>query len=276
MAESFHLTWPSPPSALSLGAREVHVWTARLNLPPERAAAYEATLSPDERTRAARFFFERDSRRFAAGRGMLRAILGHYLGQMPAQIRFDYSERGKPSLSSSGKSEQLHFNLAHSDELAVVAVSKISGIGVDVEKLRPIKDFAEIAERFFSGRENKALKSAPEHERELCFFNLWTRKEAWLKATGDGIGELLNQVEVSFNPGEPARLLRLFNSATGAKKWSLQELHPAPGYVGALAVRATDFQVHCWRWPEEKILTQSAAALTTLPFLRLTSHEHRL
>jgi 4'-phosphopantetheinyl transferase len=273
MAEISNIPWPMPPAGFSLGAHDVHVWTAALVLPPERVAMHEASLSSDEHARAARFLFARDRRRFVAGRGILRAILGCYLQRPPAQIRFNYNPRGKPSLAGLSSQEQIHFNLAHSDDLAVFAVSRIAGIGIDLEMLRAMNDAEAIAERFFSTHESKLLKSLPSSQKQAGFFNLWTRKEAWLKAAGEGIGELLNQVEVSLRPGEPARLLSISNDAKAASKWSLRELAPAPGYVGALAVPSTDFQMHCWSWREQTVrLPSPALSFAPEPGLTLTNH----
>jgi 4'-phosphopantetheinyl transferase len=274
MAETLHIDWPTPPAGFSLGAHDVHVWAATLLLPQERAAIYESSLSTDERTRTARFMFERDRRRFVAGRGILRAILSNYVQRQPAQIRFNYSEHGKPSLAGLSSNEQIHFNLAHSEDLAVVAVSRIPVIGIDVERLRPMNDAEGIAERFFSARESKLLKSLPSDQKLTGFFNLWTRKEAWLKATGEGLGESLDQIEVSLRPGEPAWLLSIFNDVQAAEKWTLRELVPAPGYLGALAVPTNDFQAHCWRWPDETIPAMMLPPGNSIALSQ--SHEQRI
>jgi 4'-phosphopantetheinyl transferase len=258
MAESYDIQWPMPPAGFSLGSGDVHVWAACLQAPREHAAIYESSLSTDELERASRFLFQRDRNRFVAGRGMLRSLLGHYLAQQPAQIQIAYSQRGKPSLADLPSDGQIHFNLAHSDDLAVFAISRIPGIGIDLERLRPVTEAEAIAEQFFSPRETQALKTLPSGQKETAFFNLWTRKEAWLKATGEGIGELLNQVEVSLKPGDPARLLSIFEDANAAAEWTLRELVPAPGFLGALAVPAKDFTTHCWRWQEERFSSHIA------------------
>lgn len=252
-----NIQWPVPPASFPLGAKDVHVWAANLCPASTQAALYESSLSPDELTRASRFLFQRDRIRFVAGRGILRYLLAHYLGQLPAHIQIVYGHHGKPALANMPSGGPLHFNLAHSDDLAVFAISRISGIGIDVERLRPLNDAESIAERFFSARETKVLKTLPSSQKETGFFNLWTRKEAWLKATGEGIGELLSQVEVSLKPGEPARLLSLFDDPHAASKWTLREIVPAPGYLGALAAPTNDLTVHCWQWPKENILTVS-------------------
>ncbi|MDB6020646.1 MAG: phosphopantetheine--protein transferase [Pedosphaera sp.] len=250
--KNLELNWPRPSSAeWSLGTREVHVWAASLLTAPQRAAAFALTLSPDEQTRAGRFLFDRDRSRFVAGRGLLRSILGPYLRQEPGQIKFDYAERGKPSLACQTEKEGLHFNLAHSEDLAVFAVCKVCPVGVDVERLRPMKDAEDIAERFFSARETAQLKSLPAEQKQAGFFNLWTRKEAWLKATGEGICEMLGEVEVSMLPGEPARLLSIFKDVRAAAKWTMHDFNPAAGFKAALAVPCPGLQIQCRSWSDE-------------------------
>lgn len=260
MAETPLIQWPKPPREFSLGNRDVQVWAAPLLVLADQAAAYEASLSSDEQARAARFLFERDRRRFIICRGILRAILGRLLQIQPAQIRFTYGHHGKPALAELPVTGELHFNLAHSEDLAVFAVSRIRGIGIDVERRRPIDDAESIADRFFSTHESRQLKSLPAQKKQDGFFNLWTRKEAWLKAAGEGLGEMLNQIEVSLHPDEPARLLSIFNDPKAAAGWSLRELAPAYDFVGALAIPATDFQMHCWSWQP-----QVAPAMQALP-----------
>jgi 4'-phosphopantetheinyl transferase len=121
-------------------------------------------------------------------------------------------------------------------------------VGVDVERIRTLSDAEGVAGRFFSERESNGLKALSANQRPAAFFNLWTRKEAWLKATGDGIGGGLNQVEVTFEADEPARLISLFGNAESARDWSLIALNPAPEFVGALAVPAREVRVSCWHW----------------------------
>lgn len=143
------INWPAPPALWKLGAHEAHVWAATLANSPERISCCSKTLSPDEMERAACYHFDRDRRRFIAGRGALRAILGRYLGQEPARLKFDYSARGKPALAGCAGDKMLQFNLAHSDDLMLLAVTRVSAIGVDVERLRPLNEAENIAERFF-------------------------------------------------------------------------------------------------------------------------------
>lgn len=244
------IDWPEPPALWSLGAREAHVWAATLSQNGGYFARCAEVLSPDELERAGRFHFERDRRRFVAGRGQLRHILGHYAGQKPSELKFAYSERGKPALADCRGHEALNFNVAHSDELMLVAVSRDCAIGVDVEQLRMVKDYEDVAKRFFSARESSGLRALPDGEKPKAFFNLWTRKEAYLKATGAGIGESLSEAEVSFLANEPARFISLFGDRHAGDHWRLCELDPAAGFVAALAVGTPDAEVKGWRWTE--------------------------
>lgn len=140
----------------------------------------------------------------------------------------------------------LHFNLSHSAEIAVLGVTRVGEIGVDVEFIRPVDRMDELVARFFSIRETESFKPVPIADKPGAFFNLWTRKEAWLKATGEGITGSLAEVEVSFLPGELARLIALGKDNEEARHWTLHAFKPAPGYVGALAVRARDVAIEFW------------------------------
>src|ERR1700722_17902198 len=134
------INWPAPPASLFLGVGEVHVLAATLAVSAEHICRCSKALSPDEMDRAERYHFDRDRRRFIAGRGLLRSVLGHYLGQQPVQLKFDYGARGKPALAGCDRDEMLHFNLAHSDDLLVLAVTRACPVGIDVERLRPMND----------------------------------------------------------------------------------------------------------------------------------------
>src|SRR5581483_7473345 len=162
----------------SLNTGEVQIWAAPLVQAKERQSELARTLSPDETARAERFHFDRDRNRFIAGRGLLRAILGRYLGLKPAQLAFEYTVRGKPAVHSSCGNHALHFNLAHSDDLALFALTSICRLGIDVERIRPLSDADGIANRFFSARESEGLRILPAAQKPAAFFNLWTRKEA--------------------------------------------------------------------------------------------------
>jgi 4'-phosphopantetheinyl transferase len=180
----------------------------------------------------------------------LRKILGSYLKAHPREIAFRYGKNGKPELLQPHQSPTLHFNLAHSADLAVLAVASFGPVGVDIERVRPIGELDGIAAQFFSQDEKDGLAALPDEERQAAFYRLWTRKEAFLKATGEGIADSLAEVEINFSPTEPARLLRLFGDTVTARHWTILELDPAPNFIGALAVQARDLQIKRWRWIE--------------------------
>jgi 4'-phosphopantetheinyl transferase len=201
-------------------------------------------LAPGEAERAARFRFEGGRHRAIAGRGQLRAVLGRCLGADPAALEFSYGPHGKPALAGVWSGSGWHFNLAHSADLALLAVTRSGPVGVDVERLRPLADAGQLVSRFFSPREDAAFRPLPEDRKAAAFFRLWTRKEAWLKATGEGIAHSLDRVEVSFLPGEPARFLSLPEGPAALSRWRLHDLDCAPGFVAALAVVADAGPIH--------------------------------
>jgi medium-chain acyl-[acyl-carrier-protein] hydrolase len=236
--------WPAVAAVPALGANDVHVWRAPLEQPPPSLEALEQTLSPDERQRAERFHFPRDRRHFIAGRGILRTLLSRYLGQRPDEIQFCYNPHGKPRLCP--ETTGLHFNLAHSHGLALYAVSRGRELGVDLERVRADFDGEQLAQRFFSPREAAGLRSLPAAQRREAFFSCWTRKEAYLKATGMGLSLALDRFDVSLAPAAAALLATRHDSAE-ARRWSLCDLAPGLGYTGALAVEG-----HGWRlWSAE-------------------------
>jgi len=239
------IDWPQPPAAPEFGPADVHIWAAALEGEPAR---WTNLLSPAELDRAAAFHFELHRRRFIVGRGLLRSILSRYLGVPPEQVEFAYGSQGKPELSGGLAANGLRFNLAHSEDLAIVAITRLGAVGVDLEKIAPLDNIDDLVARFFSARENARFQQLSVEQKAPAFFNLWTRKEAWLKATGEGIAHALNLVEVSFLPGEPARLLSIPEHLSGGAHWSLYELAPAGHFAAALAVAGEGINLQCWRW----------------------------
>jgi 4'-phosphopantetheinyl transferase len=242
--------WSSPPAGVVLSSEDVHVWSALLDQPMPLFRKLAETLSVDEWMRGKRYYTERDRTRFVVRRGVLRMLLGRYLDVEPHQIQFRYGPYGKPVLAWPAISRHIHFNLSHSDGLGLYAVTRDRQIGVDVERVRPLPDAEQIALHFFSPRENAALHALSSNERQEAFFNCWTRKEAYLKATGGGLACPLNTFEVSLTPGEPTRLLSNSSDPQELTRWSLQTLTPAPGYVAALAIMGNSLHVACWHWSE--------------------------
>jgi 4'-phosphopantetheinyl transferase len=243
--------WRLPPAEPALASDEVHVWRASLSLPAARVDELRQTLSADELERAQSYHFLKDRRHFIGARGVLRSILGRYLKLEPQQLRFCYSSHGKPALESgAGRPGDLSFNVAHSGQLALFALTLNRRIGVDLERLRADLDYQQIAEQLFSPQERRALHAIAADLKPKAFINCWARKEAYLKATGEGLSTPLAQFAVSLAPGEPARLLDNTSDPREVTRWSLQELWPGPGYAGALAVEGAGWHLRCWQWLE--------------------------
>jgi len=241
---------PSRPSSFQLASDEVHSWCASLDVPPETSARLYAALSPDERTRSARFQFERDQQRFIVARGVLRDLLGRYLQTQPSQISFVYNAFGKPDLSPEF-GNRLKFNLSHSAGLALIAIATASNVGVDLEYIRAQSDYTDIARRFFSTAEVDYLIALPSHIYAEAFFSCWTKKEAYLKACGEGLAIPLNSfsVPLTTDPAHaPVDLYVASKDIVPAKRWSLYALRPAPGYTGALVIEGTGWRLRQWQW----------------------------
>jgi len=229
----------APPPELE--ADEAHVWRVRLG-DAGLAERYWNVLSEEERRRARRFYREEHRTRYVVAHGALRCILAIYVGERPETLEFITGEHGKPALTASDGADPpgIQFNLSHSEDLALVAVARGRSVGVDLEKWSEETEHLELAERFFSPVERDALRALA-HARELVvpgFFAAWSRKEAYLKASGHGIARGLHHFDVSLAPGEPARILgdRLDDGATG--RWAMHALEPAPRYSAALVVAA--------------------------------------
>jgi len=244
-------SWLTPPAKLDLGESEVHVWRASLEAGPEHYQRLEHVLSTEERAQAARFHFQRDRNHYIAGRGLLRRILAGYLGLDPAQLKFSVNAFGKPALSAWPGQPSLQFNLSHSHGLALFGVARHLQNGIDIEFIRP--DFAteDIAKRFFSPREVATLLQLPAEARTEAFFNCWTRKEAFIKARGEGLSIPLNSFDVALAPGDAPALLHSAHDPEAPSRWSIQALHPGPGYAGALAVEGKGSELRCWACPIE-------------------------
>ncbi|HEY0100012.1 MAG TPA: 4'-phosphopantetheinyl transferase superfamily protein [Pyrinomonadaceae bacterium] len=238
--------WLSPPERTLLADGEVHVWRAELNPDGSVLGELAEALSPDERLRASKFHFQRDRDHFVAARGRLREILSRYAGTAAGRLRFSYDKYGKPSLVGEAGGGALRFNVSHSNGVALYAVTVGHEVGVDVEFVR--EDFAslEIAERFFSRREVAALLALAPGQRASAFFDCWTRKEAYIKARGEGLSHPLHLFTVSLAPGQPAALLYTEDDEQEAARWSLVELFPGAGYRGALAVEGGAPSLRCW------------------------------
>lgn len=242
--------WDAPPADFTLSSNDIHIWCACIDLPSLQVQQLAQILSEDELKRAERFYFEQHRNRFIVRRGILRTILSRYLSMEPNQLQFDYGSRGKPTLAETCGGDKLRFNLSDSHGFALYAVTGDRDLGVDIEQIRSIEDAEQIAKRFFSPQEYAVLRDLAPSQKQAAFFNCWTRKEAYVKAVGDGLSLPLDGFDVSLSPGEPARLLSIKGDPQSAAHWFLQDLNPVPGYVGAIAVEGFGFSISCWQWLE--------------------------
>ncbi|MEP6707251.1 MAG: 4'-phosphopantetheinyl transferase superfamily protein [Pyrinomonadaceae bacterium] len=183
-------------------------------------------------------------------RGILRRLLGRYLEMEPDRLRFSYGPHGRPALVEPDVGRGLCFNLSHSNGLALYAFTRHREIGIDIERVRPEMVNEQIAERFFAPEEVTSLRALRSDIQLEAFFHCWTRKEAFIKAGGEGLSLPLDRFVVSLRPGEPAAILSIEGDAETAALWSLREIRPGTGYVAALAVKGHGWRLKCWEWPE--------------------------
>jgi 4'-phosphopantetheinyl transferase len=232
---------PQPESgALKHGV--AHAWIVGLDADAQTLRRMYGLLAPAERVRAARFAFDRDRRTYVMSHGVLRRILGWCCQENPGKLRFRPGARGKPYLVDGPAG--LEFNLSHCDGFCVVGVAHGPAIGVDIERVRAIDDMEQLARQCFSPAERRELGAVPAAHRTKAFFNGWTRKEAFIKAVGDGLSYPLEHFDVTLAPGGAPRVLAIGGSARAAAVWSLSAFEPAPDVRAAVAVAAPGVTVH--------------------------------
>ena len=235
--------WYPAPAEPRSDENEIHIWRSRLDICQSMVERFETTLASDELTRAARFMFPRDRDRFVAGRGILRDILGRYLHCRSYAVTFVYDHVGKPTLASRHSGSPIRFNLSHSQDIGVFAISCNREVGVDIEAVRRDIAWDDVAEHCFSAGERTELQSLPPDTRAEGFFLGWTRKEAYVKALGLGLGAPLDGFDVSLTPGLPERL-----TSPDCRPWVLRSFSPADGYVGAVVTEGEELQFRFWDW----------------------------
>jgi len=207
------------------------------------------TLSPDERERAEKFLFDHARTTFILTRGVLRAVLGAFTGKDPSEIAFVYETHGKPVLQGEAENK-IHFNVSHTKEKALIAVTRVGDVGIDVEYIRALKYGSRIAERFFAEEEIKSLRALPKRLQRKAFFTCWARKESFIKAKGGGLTIPLRSFAVSVDPRKPAQLMRTDWDENEARLWSVLDIQMSEKYVAALSVRGENI-ILCrrdWRY----------------------------
>jgi 4'-phosphopantetheinyl transferase len=230
-------------TAEPLAAEEIHIWQAPLDVGGDQADRWSRLLSEDERARAARFHFERDRVRYVAGRAQLRMLLADYVDAEPESLVFRYGENGKPALATPAP----HFNLSNSGALALIAITADAEVGIDVELYNQSFGAERIPERFFAPDEVHALRALPEHLQPRGFLELWTRKEAFIKARGDGLSLALDSFSVTLGQGR-ASLIRTGWSQNEPDQWSLLDLSDKDGeFVAAVAAKTEGWSVVRYR-----------------------------
>lgn len=205
-------------------------------------------LSPDEVRSANAFHFEKHRQRFIAARGTMRQILGACAGIAPEELVFAYGAKGKPELAGEGARSGIKFNLSHSEDIAILAVTRGLTVGIDIEWINREIATEELAERFFAAGEVRRLQALPATERRNAFFTCWTRKEAYIKALGDGLSVPLDSFEVAFGPGVPAALLQVRVNPDEVARWSMYDIEVTQGYRAALLVEGKGHRLRYWQW----------------------------
>ena len=235
----------------SIAPNDVHVWLMWHRDAPLSVDELLDRLSVDEQMRAARFLNERAKREFCLTRYALRSLLGRYGIGDPDEIEFAYGEHGKPRLAADHKSvdSRLQFNVAHTRHLSAFAFAHNDSVGVDVEFRRAVNDADRIVEGKFAKEEREVYSSAAADARKELFFRGWTRKEAFIKATGEGLCRSLESFAVTIHDEDTTSFLRIDDDALS--KWSLFSLAIGHDHSGAIAIRNSDATVTTreWRFP---------------------------
>jgi 4'-phosphopantetheinyl transferase len=240
--------WQIPRTSLILSSNDVHLWRAKLDQSNECVKQLTQMLSDEEQRKTERFHFDKDRKRFIVSHGVLRTILSRYLDVEPNRLRFGYRSHGKPYLVEKLNGEEVCFNLSHSHSMSLYAFTRSRQIGVDIEYIHPITEADQIVARFFSSNEHAMWQQLPKGQKQEAFFNCWTRKEAYIKARGEGLSLPLDQFDMSFDPDKPPALSVTRGASDESSRWLLRVLQTDPGYVAALVVEGYDWQLKCWEW----------------------------
>lgn len=243
-------------SNFKLYYKTVDIWEINLTRSPQHLEFYQSILADDELKRAKKFKFERDQQAFIIARGTLRIILSHYLNLSPEQIKFKYSSKGKPSLDQDPS--PLYFNLSHAYAKAIYAIALEENIGIDIEYIREI-EVLSLAKRFFCDSEYRWLNALDSEAQYPAFFRLWTCKEAYLKATGEGLVGL-QDVEIVTPLDSNLKILKISQDSALAKNWTLQSIETAENYIATLAIKGINYQFKYYQWSQEEEIEYNTIA----------------
>jgi 4'-phosphopantetheinyl transferase len=233
---------------IDVGKNEVLVYHIDTDIDDSHAFALSKLLTSEELQRANNFYFERDRKTYIITRGILRTILGSLIRKNPSELQISYTTYGRPFLISNKNTPDIRFNVSHSHDRALIAITKGRNVGVDIEYIRPLRYEDRISERFFSLKENEALRSLPKNIQHRAFFTCWTRKEAFIKAKGGGLTIPLKSFTVTLIPGEPAELLQTDRNIEKVKRWCFFDLDIGTKYVAAVAVEAQHININYLSW----------------------------
>lgn len=236
-------------STLTVGV--VDIWQIPLSIQATRIRDCRSILSQDENQRADRFYFDRDRNRFIAARSATRRILSMYVEMAPGDLVFCYGLKGKPELSAQQAGREIKFNLSHSRDVGLLTVARAQSVGVDIEFID--YDFAsdEIATRFFSVKEVDTWRNLSSSQKAGAFFSCWTRKEAYIKALGEGLSVPLDSFDVAFGPGVEAALLRVASLPHEVARWSMYNVEAPAGYAAALVIEGQGHRLRRRPWEPE-------------------------
>ena len=239
-------------SGVELGESDVDLWKVSLDMPRNQIDELYYTLSGVEQRKADYFRFAEQRSSYIISYGILRKVLGAYLKMNPVELNFNYGKNGKPVLAGVPSDEMIHFNMSSSRNLTVIAISRYYEIGIDIEYIGDIPEIDRTANQFFSKAEADVFHALPVYEKTKAFYNCWTRKQAFLKAIGNGSLYPLKTFDVTLAPHEPAQLLRVKGKPQEASRWSIQAIMPETNYTGAIAVRNFNFQLKIYEdWYRE-------------------------
>lgn len=242
---NFPEPWLSPPFDPFVPPGTIDIWRGRLDVPQPDLHNFWSILNREEQARASRFKFPEHQHRFTAARGMLRWILARYLKVDPIALIFATGPHGKPFLVNISSHSLLSFNVAHSHQLALYAITQNREVGVDIEKLRSDIDYEGMVPRIFTRQEAALFWALPPKEREKAFFSCWTKKEAYLKARGEGLAFSLKKVSILSESG-PIGQIQILDDPEETNRWRVQELHPGEGYAAAVVAEKQDWNLRQW------------------------------